>query len=354
MGRTRHDARRSVVPDRGDPRRPHPGLGPRRGDADRPLSVRRFQPEDRRAIGHDSRRDPWRGTDAVAERHAGHIHRREGLRAHPPPLAERRRPATRSADAHPAPYYIETFTFHSLGFRAIKQRFGNVELDDNKVFNLVKAQLGTDTWDIDLITSVCDTVAFCKYGLLDTTDQIGDLMDRFSIDLCEMDKKAFINLVIKTLSLDKAMTSKIDFNDMCWLPFVYNLPLGLYDFVYIDERQDLNKSQLVMAKKVCRPNTGRIIAVGDENQALYSWRLADTSIIDDLKKQDKTKTLPLPISYRCPKAIIDLAQNWVSDITCPETAIEGEVDEISLNEMYELAEPRCFILYTMLRLLNFV
>ena len=242
-----------------------------------------------------------------------------------------------------APSYIETFTFHSLGNRAIKQRFGNVELDDNKVFTLVKGQLDQNT-DYDLITNVCDTVAFCKYGLLDTPTQIDNVIDRFGIDLCEMDRKQFISLVIRTLSLDKAQTAKIDFNDMCWFPFVYNLPLGQYDYVYIDERQDLNKSQLVMAKKVCKPDVGRIIAVGDEYQALYGWRLADTTIIDEIKKQPKTKTLPLPISYRCPKSVIALAQNWVPDITCPETAIEGEINEIGLNELYKLAKPGCFVL----------
>jgi DNA helicase-2/ATP-dependent DNA helicase PcrA len=84
--------------------------------------------------------------------------------------------------------------------------------------------------------------------------------------------------------------------------------------------------------------------VGDENQALYSWRLADTSIIDEIKQHPKTKVLPLPISYRCPKVIIDLAKNWVPDITCPETAIEGEARDISLNELYKLAKPGCFIL----------
>jgi superfamily I DNA/RNA helicase len=242
-----------------------------------------------------------------------------------------------------APSYIETFTFHSLGFRAIKQRFGSVELDDNKVFDLVKSQL-KDESNFDLIINICDTVAYCKYGLLDTPDQISNLIDRFGIDLCEIDRKDFISLVVKTLSYDKALTTKIDFNDMCWFPFVYNLSMGLYDYVYIDERQDLNKSQLVIAKKVCRPNTGRIIAVGDENQALYSWRLADTSIIDEIKKQPKTKILPLPISYRCPKSIIDLAKKWVPDIACPDTAIDGEINEISQNEMYKLVKPGCFIL----------
>jgi len=242
-----------------------------------------------------------------------------------------------------APSYVDALTFHSLGFRAIKQRFGAVELDENKVFDIVKSQVPKDT-EFDLIINVCDTVAYCKYGLIDTSIMIDNLIDRFGIDTCDMERKTFINLVIKTLALDKNMTAKIDFNDMCWFPFIYNLFLGQYDFVYIDERQDLNKSQLMMAKKACKIDGGRIVAVGDEYQALYSWRLADTSIIEDIKKQDKTKVLPLPISYRCPKSIIELAKNWVPDITCPDTAIEGSINEISLNELYDKAKPGCFIL----------
>jgi superfamily I DNA/RNA helicase len=98
-----------------------------------------------------------------------------------------------------------------------------------------------------------------------------------------------------------------------------------------------------MAKKACKPS-GRIVMVLDPNQALYSWRMADTSVLEDLKKQDKTKILPLPISYRCPKKVIELAQHWVPDITCPPTTPEGEVHDISLDKLYSIAKPGCFIL----------
>jgi DNA helicase II / ATP-dependent DNA helicase PcrA len=242
-----------------------------------------------------------------------------------------------------APSYIDTLTFHSLGFRAIKQRFGAVELDDHKVFNLVRNQLGNDA-DFDLITNICDTVAFCKYSLEDTPKQIDSIITKFGIDLCEMDRQQFISLVIKTLGADKLETSKIDFNDMCWMPFVYNLPLGQYDLVFCDEYQDLNKSQMVMAKKSCKNEDSRIVVVGDPFQALYSWRAADTTVVDEIRNHPKTKTLPLPISYRCPKKVIELAQQWVPDISCPETAIEGEIHEITLNQLYSLAKPGCFIL----------
>lgn len=240
-----------------------------------------------------------------------------------------------------APSFVETFTFHALGLRAIKQRFGNIEIDDNKVYNIIKSKL--DISNHDLIMSMCETIAYCKYGLIDTPSAIEGLIDKFSIDLCDVEKPEYIKNIIKTLGLSKAITNVIDFNDMCWMPFIYNLSVGQYDFVALDERQDLNRAQLVMAKKACKPD-GRIVAVGDENQALYSWRLADTSIIKEIRDDVKTKILPLPISYRCPQKIIDLAKNWVPDITCPATAIDGEINDISLNELYDLVKPGCFIL----------
>jgi hypothetical protein len=135
-----------------------------------------------------------------------------------------------------APSYIEKFTFHGFGLKAIKQRFGNdLKIDDNKVFDIVKKQLDDDH-NYDLINNICDTVAFCKYSLQDTPNQIDEIINNFGIDLCEMDRKEFISLIIKTLGIDKTtMNVCVDFDDMCWAPFVYNLPLGQFDYVFVDE-----------------------------------------------------------------------------------------------------------------------
>lgn len=242
-----------------------------------------------------------------------------------------------------APSYInDILTFHALGFRAIKQRFGNVELDDNKVNSLIRDLLGRRS-DPDLVCNLNDTVAFCKYGLLDLPKQIDSLIDEFGIDTCNVERDEFIRYVIKILAEDKNQTSKIDFNDMCWFPYIYNLFMGLYDMVFVDEAFDLNKSQLIMAKKICKPN-GRLIVVGDELQQIYRWRLADTTVIKEIKNDSKTKILPLPISYRCPKKVIELAKEWAPDITCPDSAIDGDVQIIHMNELYAKASSGCFIL----------
>jgi len=242
-----------------------------------------------------------------------------------------------------APSYVsDIFTFHSFGLRAIKQRFGPIEIDDYKVKNLLSEQLDKKV-DAELIDNLASTIAFCKYTLSDSPKQIDEIIDNYGIDLCDFDRDKFINLVIKTLGIDKKVTNKLDFNDLCWFPFVYNLPLGNYDRIYLDEKQDLNASQAFMSKKACKP-TGKMVIVGDDFQALYGWRSADISLFDDIKKISTTKILTLPISYRCPKKVIELAKKWVPDINCPETAIDGEIEEISVNKLYSIAKPGCFIL----------
>lgn len=125
------------------------------------------------------------------------------------------------------------YTFHALGFKAIRQRFGNVELDDSKVFKITKDI--TNTKDYDLISNLCDTIAFCKYGLLDLPKQIDYIIDNFDIDTCDLERNDFIKLVIQILAKDKEDTSVVDFNDMCWFSYVYNLNLGYFDYVFTDE-----------------------------------------------------------------------------------------------------------------------
>lgn len=244
-----------------------------------------------------------------------------------------------------APSYIQdVLTFHSLGLRSIKQRFKNVIIDDYKVLNIVK-EMNECGKDYDLINSICSTVSYCKYELTDTPEGIEKIMVRFGVSPGdEISKAEFSKIVIKTLAADKSITNIIDFDDMCWFPFIYNLFMGHYDYVFVDEFQDMNRSQAMMAQRVCRPETGRIILAGDSLQNLYSWRGSDTSIVSGIKKEANAKILNLPISYRCPKKIVDLVKPWVPSIQASPTAQEGEINDISTTDMFRLAKPGSFIL----------
>jgi superfamily I DNA/RNA helicase len=71
---------------------------------------------------------------------------------------------------------------------------------------------------------------------------------------------------------------------------------------------------------------GRIIAVGDRNQAIYGFGGADSESFQTLTELENTVLLPLSISYRCSKNVIREAQKIVPDIKYFENAIEGRVN----------------------------
>jgi DNA helicase-2/ATP-dependent DNA helicase PcrA len=243
-----------------------------------------------------------------------------------------------------APSYVETCTLHSLGFRAIKQIYGNdIILETDKSRLLVEGIIGNDREDWELNQSICKCVSLCKGFLFDTSPDIGDLIDQFGIEIFDLKREKFIEIVIKTLGLSKMQTKVIDFDDMIWFPFVYNLNVGKFDVVFVDEAQDLNAAQMAMVFSAIKP-TGRIIAVGDPAQSIYQFRGADSRAIPNFIKKLGAKTLPLSVTYRCPKKIVRLAQEIVPDIEAAENAPEGMVADLPVENLIKYAKPGDFVL----------
>jgi len=102
-------------------------------------------------------------------------------------------------------------------------------------------------------------------------------------------------------SLDEGLAGKIDFDDMLLLPTVYRATYPRVSLILVDEAQDLSPLNHVMLDKLARK---RIIAVGDQCQAIYGFRGASSSGMADLKAQFDMTELPLTVSFRCPEAIV--------------------------------------------------
>lgn len=236
--------------------------------------------------------------------------------------------------------YVETITLHSLGFRAIKQKFGNVQVDNFKVSKIAQNLIGED---LDLAHEICRTVSLCKAHLIDTPERIENLIDEFDIETFHLEREDFIKIIIKVLSECKKDTKSIDYDDMVWFPFVYNLSVGKYDFIFVDECQDLSKNMVAMilgAKRI----GGRIIFCGDPKQSLYSFRGADSNSVSNIIKLTGAKTLPLSISYRCPKKIVELCNQYVPEMESAPNAKDGEIHDIKLSNIEKFAKPGCVVL----------
>jgi DNA helicase-2/ATP-dependent DNA helicase PcrA len=222
------------------------------------------------------------------------------------------------------PKHIDCMTLHSLGFRAVMRRFGRVNLDENKTFNICKDLIGSK---YDLIAEMKRCVSLCKATLSDTYKGISNIISDYDIDCGQLSEDEFISKVALALRACKSQTGSIDYDDMIYFPNVYALDVGKYDVVFVDEMQDLNFSQLQMIKSAKKEGTRYICAL-DPAQAIYAFRAADFNTVQNLLDELSPEVLKLPISYRCPKLIIKEAQAFVHDIEACATAKEGKITSL--------------------------
>lgn len=83
----------------------------------------------------------------------------------------------------------------------------------------------------------------------------------------------------------------------------------------VDETQDVDRTQLRLALLLAAP-ANRIFLVGDDDQTIYGWRLADVrrvlALADSLPGLTR---IDLTVNYRCPPAVVDRAVRLVAHNT---------------------------------------
>jgi superfamily I DNA/RNA helicase len=103
----------------------------------------------------------------------------------------------------------------------------------------------------------------------------------------------------------------------------------------------MTTAQLEIAQGVCR---GRICVVGDDRQAIYAFRGADSASLDRLKMELNAVELGLTTTYRCGKSIVREAAALVPDFTAGSNNPEGEVITMLTKKMFAEASTGDFIL----------
>ncbi len=128
----------------------------------------------------------------------------------------------------------------------------------------------------------------------------------------------------------------IDYTDMVSLPIILNLESEKYDFVFIDECQDLNTCQRILMQKAIKPDGGRFIAVGDPKQAIYAFAGADHESYQKLKQIPNTIELPLSFTYRVAPQILNLVKHINPAIVAHSRNKAGKViDNFSYKDIQD-------------------
>jgi ATP-dependent DNA helicase UvrD/PcrA len=124
--------------------------------------------------------------------------------------------------------------------------------------------------------------------------------------------------------------ARVDFDDMLYRAVRDNITLPKFDFVFVDEAQDTNPIQRAILRKIMAPEA-RLVAVGDPAQAIYGFRGADSDALATLGREFNCAELPLSITYRCPRLVVEYVQQWVSHIEARPGAPDGVVTDLGTD-----------------------
>ncbi len=237
------------------------------------------------------------------------------------------------------PDHVESKTLNALGFAAC--RYGldrnQLKVDRNKTRDLIRKHLPQEAEDC--IGELMNLIGKAKsHGLIPsgmpvpsgtyeaTRERWITLMDRYDIDPngLEGGVNLFLDWADRILAEGLQQTTVLDFDDQLYLPVALDMSAWGYDWVIIDEAQDVSHVQRVLLRKFLKRG-GRLIAVGDSRQAIYGFRGADSNSLANIGRVFKAETLPLSITYRCPRSVVEIAQSIVPHIECSDTAEDGEV-----------------------------
>jgi superfamily I DNA/RNA helicase len=266
-----------------------------------------------------------------------------------------------------APRHVLCRTLHSLGLRLHQQNLrangrGPAEVVPEKAreqamklleekpqyYRATAGQALPDDFGrkIEAATNLRRVAAFAKNVLAHKHEELVAIASQFDLQ-CREDEEKIARAAGELLDRAADDYRRVDFDDMSWFPWVFEYGVAdathmlRYDVVLVDERQDTSPAQDWMIQQMCRD--GRCFSYLDPRQTIYGFRGVDRQTVERVVDEAAVQ-LPLPVSYRCPLAVIEKARLVVPDIEPRPDAPDGRAVLTEYLEMLDNARAGDFIL----------
>ncbi len=245
---------------------------------------------------------------------------------------------------------VDVKTLHGVGYSLLRQHDSNVQVDEEKGYLLAREVVGESApaklaGAVKRAASYLKNVGFDEALAHDTVEEAESLLIDQEIDaepLATM--RDLATMAMTAMRASKQMIGVVDFDDQVWLPVVLGLKAKWgYDFIFIDEAQDVGEAQLRLLIAMLKPG-GRIYIIGDPRQAIYAWRGADPEMYAKLIKRLNASVFPLTVTFRCAQSVVREANKIVRDFSAAPSAPEGNVELIDRAQMLKLIAPGDFVL----------
>lgn len=142
------------------------------------------------------------------------------------------------------------------------------------------------------------------------------------------------SIIYKSYNEQLLAQGAIDFDDILFYayrilaenPSVVNLYNKQYNYICVDESQDLNFAQYSVIKALCGNSYKNIMLVGDENQSIYGFNGSDSELMSKQFVADfSPKVFYLNENFRSAKSIVNFANTLESSSNTPNCHYDGEL-----------------------------
>jgi len=212
-------------------------------------------------------------------------------------------------------------TFHALGAQLLRQVIETLDRGYDRFFTIydqsdqkkaikevmVDQDISTEEYQPGMIASFINDAKNELIGPEDFRSEMAGKIDDYMLRI--------ISRVYKSYQEKLEEWNGLDFGDLIRLPTVLleenEEPVRAwrerFDFLLVDEYQDTNHAQYVMASQLAHPEDN-LCVVGDDDQAIFGWRGADVSNILEFEEDfPKAKVIHLSKNYRSKKPILRAA-----------------------------------------------
>lgn len=177
-------------------------------------------------------------------------------------------------------------------------------------------------------------------------------------ELIEDSKEEFL-LLYEAYEAILNSNNAIDFDDIIRLVYhlfsnnegVLNLYKKTYEYICIDEAQDLNKAQYYLLLLLTDPKQSNIMMVGDPNQSIYAFNGSSSKFMrKNFVEEFNAEVYQLEENYRCAKSIIEASNELI--ISKIDTSIYKVPGLFEVQAFSNEKEEAAYIVNTILALLE--
>lgn len=180
---------------------------------------------------------------------------------------------------------IDVKTFHGLGYMILSDHFSKAEitirLDENKYSSLSREALKNSEKsyskdDYQLVYRTLNKLqGLCRLNFTDVNDpkEVRDVAINYDVDIGQKYPRLMVDVIklvpeVVNRGVNIASHSgEVDYTDMIYLPIKWDLnPDHPYDFIFVDEAQDLSSITRALTYEKSLVDKGRAFFVGDPKQ----------------------------------------------------------------------------------------